>query len=552
MPTFEPLTALRAKLNSTTGSFEDLVDQNGASAIPPLSARLVRPAVARNKPMVSVFSGNSIGAFAVWGGTGANAGYPHISAYGYAQQLSGLRMIQQSKATAGTYTDACGNYGHASFTLTQILGELQSVHFAALDAAGIVPDLWIALAMHENSIATASTDTSAAELLLVDQYVKAVRTKYPGIVFIWCTPRPDGRVTTAARKTMRDNVYAGIMAREDNYSFLACDLTTGTYVSADGYTPLAGYTFTTNTSDALTDVGNVHERQNAACINGRRIAASVARLCDEPVIAGLRLQSNNDSLFGTGAYATLKTTGTMPTNTVVTVAPSGTNATIIATALQPGLNLVFTPDAGTLNDVVQINLAALTLSPEPMRFQVFARVKINSGASRLSSITARAVVTYSSGNSTHLTNNSASVSDPTVQPCVYQDGDDLVLVSPEYDFTKGVTVTNLTSYIRAYYYSASGQTPLDMTITAIGILPVGRSTLGVIPGASPYSYTATAPGRMVITGGTVSAVDLTRNGLTFISIASATGVTVQLDRGDVLRTTYTVAPTMTFIADNPA
>ena len=63
-------------------------------------------------------------------------------------------------------------------------------------------------------------------------------------------------------------------------------------------------------------------------------------------------------------------------------------------------------------------------------------------------------------------------------------------------------------------------------------------------GASPYSYTAQSNGHVVVTGGTVSAISLTR-----VS-AHATGLTaglIPVGNKDVVTVTYSVLPTMTFI-----
>ena len=68
----------------------------------------------------------------------------------------------------------------------------------------------------------------------------------------------------------------------------------------------------------------------------------------------------------------------------------------------------------------------------------------------------------------------------------------------------------------------------------------------VSPGASPYTYTASAAGSVVITGGTVSAVQLKR-GSTTITIASASTAVVPVSAGDQVITTYSAAPTMSFV-----
>lgn len=64
-------------------------------------------------------------------------------------------------------------------------------------------------------------------------------------------------------------------------------------------------------------------------------------------------------------------------------------------------------------------------------------------------------------------------------------------------------------------------------------------------GASPYTYTPTNSGIVVVTGGTVSQLDYGRQGA-FTSLGITAGV-IPVKAGDSLRITYTVAPTATFI-----
>lgn len=67
----------------------------------------------------------------------------------------------------------------------------------------------------------------------------------------------------------------------------------------------------------------------------------------------------------------------------------------------------------------------------------------------------------------------------------------------------------------------------------------------VTVGASPYSYTPTDDGLVVVTGGTVSALDYGRNGV-FTGLGLLAGL-APIKAGDTLRITYAVAPTVSFI-----
>lgn len=62
--------------------------------------------------------------------------------------------------------------------------------------------------------------------------------------------------------------------------------------------------------------------------------------------------------------------------------------------------------------------------------------------------------------------------------------------------------------------------------------------------ASPMTYQAVIRGQVHISGGTVSAVEYSRDGTTFYAVA--TSGFVQMDARDYLRVTYTVAPALNF------
>jgi len=73
-------------------------------------------------------------------------------------------------------------------------------------------------------------------------------------------------------------------------------------------------------------------------------------------------------------------------------------------------------------------------------------------------------------------------------------------------------------------------------------LPLPESDITVT--ASPFSYTAIARSQVIVSGGTVSAIELSRNGTDFYSTGQTAG-TFQLDGGDLLRVTYSGLPTLT-------
>lgn len=77
-----------------------------------------------------------------------------------------------------------------------------------------------------------------------------------------------------------------------------------------------------------------------------------------------------------------------------------------------------------------------------------------------------------------------------------------------------------------------------------GLVP-GKATpeTAITVSSSPFSYTSTDDGFVVITGGTVSSVTITRSG-SAMSVATSTGHAIPIGKGDVLIVTYSGTPTM--------
>ncbi len=63
--------------------------------------------------------------------------------------------------------------------------------------------------------------------------------------------------------------------------------------------------------------------------------------------------------------------------------------------------------------------------------------------------------------------------------------------------------------------------------------------------ASPMTYTAVIRGQANISGGTVSVIEFSRNGTDWYDTGITTGF-VQMNRSDLIRITYAVAPNITF------
>lgn len=81
---------------------------------------------------------------------------------------------------------------------------------------------------------------------------------------------------------------------------------------------------------------------------------------------------------------------------------------------------------------------------------------------------------------------------------------------------------------------------------ALGLqLPSQDAVVAVALGASPFDYKAPATGYVIVAGGTVSALAYGRDG-TFTTIGVVAGI-IPISRGDTLRITYTVVPTVSFL-----
>jgi hypothetical protein len=66
----------------------------------------------------------------------------------------------------------------------------------------------------------------------------------------------------------------------------------------------------------------------------------------------------------------------------------------------------------------------------------------------------------------------------------------------------------------------------------------------LVVSASPTSFTASQRGTVAVSGGTLTAVSLLRGSTT---VALGTSRVIPVSNGDIVRVTYTVAPTMSFI-----
>lgn len=78
----------------------------------------------------------------------------------------------------------------------------------------------------------------------------------------------------------------------------------------------------------------------------------------------------------------------------------------------------------------------------------------------------------------------------------------------------------------------------------ISQLSAERPIAAVAPDVSPFIYTATTIGHMMVRGGTVSAIVLDRSGT---DVTCQSNQFIPMAANDTVTVTYSVAPTMTFI-----
>lgn len=88
---------------------------------------------------------------------------------------------------------------------------------------------------------------------------------------------------------------------------------------------------------------------------------------------------------------------------------------------------------------------------------------------------------------------------------------------------------------------------VNTALNRTGAVTLGgpRAVVAVTPGASPWVYQSPFAGdvRLLVSGGTVSALAFSRDGVTYYSLGITSGQ-ITLSQNDFLRVTYTVVPTM--------
>jgi len=115
-----------------------------------------------------------------------------------------------------------------------------------------------------------------------------------------------------------------------------------------------------------------------------------------------------------------------------------------------------------------------------------------------------------------------------------------------------ITVVNSTSFTYTISSTTATSTIGDIGVASYFVNPVSAlnsAQVTVSVGASPFAYTVSTYGNLVINGGTVSSVTITRPGGAAVTLGVVAGM-FAVQAGDVVTITYTVAPTVTFIPND--
>lgn len=142
-------------------------------------------------------------------------------------------------------------------------------------------------------------------------------------------------------------------------------------------------------------------------------------------------------------------------------------------------------------------------------------------------------------------------------PDGYADSSVVVVNSSSASYTVGLG-TGITSYtyngptqqINAGISIGTSSTTDALTLNGSPVSAAnstGSAPLGLSVGTSPYAYTASVRGAVAVSGGTVSAITITRGGAV-VQTGVIAGMFPVLN-GDIVTVTYSAVPTMDFISE---
>ena len=467
------------------------------------------PNISRKKIKI-ICVGNSISSQAQ---TTGNGYYNTTSVLAYVNMLSG-NMLDIVETGAATRSDGYGVYGYSGATLASINTDWITNFIPSLDNINYIPDVVWAIELFANDIGQSIPYATSIQEFQI--FLRTIQTKWPGVILMLRTCSQSlGWTGSMAIEYNALNTYIksldngknifvynnDFMSDTVNPTFpkyttvfgtcVGTTLTVNSVVSGPtgigiGWTvgntgsnpyitvvnqigDVGTYTINTPLATDITTAQNIilelyaldglHPAPWANYLSAKEVVKCLNRFVSEPketlVVASANpFLTGNVSLSGTG-YS-----GTFPTG--VSSASNPANATVVGTALNPGLLLTITNNASSNTVTGGSNLFLLTTYTPNLPvdvFRMFTKVKIISGADYIRSFNFSIRITDNGVVGTPVPAISQA-SSTTRTP--YADGDILDMCTPN---IRSGGVGTLISLLRIYFSVAiKEQTPVGSQI----------------------------------------------------------------------------------------
>lgn len=393
--------------------------------------------------LITVACGNSISAQSKEGAAGVGA-----NRWGWFGELMVSNLFNDAPMrfkliTPSTRTDKYGTYGYSGQTLDTINSDIATEWIAPINAAGVVPELVIGLALLENDIASgASVATMQTRL---NTWISTVQAAWPSAKILLCTPRPSFSYNTGAMVTAYQLMRSYTLGKATYPSILVANLSDYEDPANPGK-PLPGY----------TDV-SVHPTQRGAMVNARRIAASLRTLGRAQ--KAYSTTAANQFLTGSSAASGTNVTGTVPTSCSLF---GSVNGVFVSTAQNPGWAIQSnTPTPGNFLDLATYVCPQRTVSSPPL-VSPYIKVRVASGAENLAIVQLDGRFQDGSGNNFRPM-FAAVTADP---PPDFFNGDVLTFVNPPQTPASG-TMTAVQCYIRPFMRNTTGASTIEVIEQAV-------------------------------------------------------------------------------------
>lgn len=468
------------------------------------------------RSLLTVVCGNSIAAISK-----LSAGVHGVgSDIHHANQLGGAPMRFELMNAATTRSDVYGVYGYSGQTLSTIIADISAQWHDQIAAAGVLPELVVGHSLLENDVSTART---VAEMTAdLTAWIRLMRLWWPGCLLLLVTPRPgfsnntptivsNYEAITAYMLTL-DNGVDVFVTRPNGYESASLP---GTPIVGNVTGSRSGTTVTVSTTDVVLGIGDtlvtdasnnckisaygtgtggagtytvtlvgtpsttawtvaqytdatVHPTHRGGLLNGRAIAATLARICSawvQPAVGAVSTAITG-ALTGTAAASGTNVSGTVPTSSTVT---GSANGTFVSTALQPGWEITINNNAqGYKTDLATFSQSAMTHIAGAEKVSQFAIVQIVSGAENLGllSFTPRQYYGTAGGANQFAGGITMQTGD---QDGEYNNGDVLTMVVPPIAPPSG-GFTQVTNYLRTHMAFRAGTGTVTIRILQLGAL----------------------------------------------------------------------------------